>query len=73
MRHVSERIAQSVQIKPLLREINLDLAGYPFEWEYNLLDVDQINAFCLPGGKIGVFTGMLRGAERRPIGSGHRA
>ncbi len=34
-----------------------DLSGY--EWEYNLFDVNQANAFAMPGGKIAVFTGIL--------------
>lgn len=63
VRRVGERIARVVAIEPLLREINLDLTGYQFEWEYNLIESEQVNAFCLPGGKIGVFTGMLRVVE----------
>jgi len=30
-----------------------------WKWEVSLIDVDQINAFCMPGGKIGFFTGIL--------------
>ncbi len=31
-----------------------------FEWEVNLLvDDDMVNAFAMPGGKVGVFTGMM--------------
>jgi|TARA_B100001964_G_C14241244_1_gene605127 predicted Zn-dependent protease len=30
-----------------------------FKWEYNLIESKMVNAFCLPGGKIGVFTGIL--------------
>ncbi len=30
-----------------------------YDWEYNLLDSDEINAWCLPGGKIGIYTGIL--------------
>jgi metalloendopeptidase OMA1, mitochondrial len=30
-----------------------------FEWEYNLIDSPQINAFCLPGGKTAIYTGIL--------------
>ena len=56
----SRRIAEAVQIEPLQREINLQVADYPFEWEYCVIESPQINAFCLPGGKIGVFTGLLR-------------
>jgi len=30
-----------------------------YKWEYNLVDDPQINAWCLPGGKIVVYTGIL--------------
>jgi predicted Zn-dependent protease len=60
VQRVSRRIAEAVQIEPLQREINLHVADYPFEWEYCVIESRQINAFCLPGGKIGVFTGLLR-------------
>ncbi len=30
-----------------------------WKWEVNLIDGKQINAFCLPGGKIAFYTGIL--------------
>lgn len=30
-----------------------------WQWEVNLIGSKQINAFCMPGGKIAVFTGIL--------------
>ncbi len=30
-----------------------------FAWDVNLIQSDQANAFCLPGGKIAVYTGIL--------------
>ena len=30
-----------------------------YGWEVNVLEARQINAFCLPGGKIAVFTGLF--------------
>jgi predicted Zn-dependent protease len=32
-------------------------------WEVNVFDEKQVNAFALPGGKIGVYTGLLEVAE----------
>jgi len=29
------------------------------QWEFVLFDNSQANAFCLPGGKVGVYSGML--------------
>ncbi len=31
-----------------------------FEWEFNVLESDTVNAFCLPGGKVAVYTGMMK-------------
>jgi predicted Zn-dependent protease len=56
---VGQRLQKAAGIELLQREINLDVRGYIFEWEYNVLEDNQVNAFCLPGGKIGVFTGLL--------------
>lgn len=30
-----------------------------FDWEFNLVLSDQVNAFCLPGGKVVVYSGIL--------------
>lgn len=30
-----------------------------FSWEFNLIKSDEINAFCMPGGKIVVYEGLL--------------
>jgi predicted Zn-dependent protease len=30
-----------------------------FQWDYALIESPQINAFCLPGGKVAVYTGIL--------------
>jgi metalloendopeptidase OMA1, mitochondrial len=30
-----------------------------YEWEFKLIEDQQVNAFCLPGGKVAVYTGML--------------
>jgi len=34
-------------------------------WEITLFDGDQANAFALPGGKLGVYTGMLNVAQNQ--------
>lgn len=52
-----------------VREIGrrLAIAAAPedpgFEWEFNLIDSNQANAFALPGGKTAVYTGLLGIAE----------
>lgn len=34
-----------------------DLANY--QWEFNLIDDKQINAWCMPGGKVAVYSGIM--------------
>ena len=38
-------------------------AASSFNWQVSVVKSDQINAFCLPGGKIVVYTGILPVAE----------
>ncbi len=30
-----------------------------YQWEFNLIDDKQMNAWCMPGGKVAVYTGIL--------------
>jgi predicted Zn-dependent protease len=59
VRRVGKKIERAAEIEPLQREINLHMRGVKFQWEFNVLHDRQINAFCLPGGKVVVFTGLL--------------
>ena len=34
-----------------------------YKWEYNLVDDETVNAWCMPGGKIVFYTGILSVAE----------
>jgi predicted Zn-dependent protease len=38
-------------------------AGRNFQWAVSLVESPQVNAFCLPGGKICVYTGILPVAQ----------
>jgi predicted Zn-dependent protease len=60
VRRVAEKLVRAAGIEPLQREINLKVRGYRFEWEADVIRERQANAFCLPAGKIFVFTGILR-------------
>lgn len=47
----------------MVQEVGRKIAavtGRNYQWEFKLLDAkDTINAFCLPGGKVAVFSGIL--------------
>jgi predicted Zn-dependent protease len=45
--------------------INVPKSAHQGEWEVVVFDSEQVNAFALPGGKIGVYTGILKVAENQ--------
>ncbi|MGB5942617.1 MAG: M48 family metallopeptidase [Leeuwenhoekiella sp.] len=56
-----KRVGQQIQVAA---ERYMTALGYPgylndYRWEYNLVKDDAANAFCMPGGKIVVYTGIL--------------
>ena len=56
---VVARLARAADVEPLQREILLRVRGYRFEWEARVVRDDRVNAFCLPAGKMVVYTGIL--------------
>lgn len=42
-----------------------NLSGYlrDFRWEFNLVESEEVNAWCMPGGKVVVYTGLLPVAQ----------
>jgi len=57
VRRVGQRITRAVTDYYASKGISNQLAGY--KWEYNLIDDKTVNAWCMPGGKIVVYTGLL--------------
>ena len=57
VRRVGQRIARAVETYYAQNGISEKLNG--FKWEYNLVDDKAVNAWCMPGGKIVVYTGLL--------------
>lgn len=53
---VENRLVQCIA-NELLKHV--DSSVYDGEWEVVVFADDQVNAFALPGGKIGVYTGLL--------------
>lgn len=54
---VGRRIQEAVEEYFSERGISDLLEGY--QWEFNLVEGEEINAWCMPGGKVVVYTGLL--------------
>ena len=54
---VGQRIAAATE--QYLRENGMADEVKNFSWEFNLVKDPQVNAFCMPGGKIVVYEGLL--------------
>lgn len=57
VRRIGQRITKAVTQYYAQKGISNQLEGY--KWEYNLIDNKDANAWCMPGGKIVVYTGLL--------------
>lgn len=57
VKRVGERISKAVTKFYTEKGLAKELEGY--NWEYNLVDSKEVNAWCMPGGKIVVYTGLL--------------
>ncbi len=57
VKRVGSRIASAVTSYYKSKGLGSELEGY--KWEYNLVASDQVNAWCMPGGKIVVYSGLL--------------
>lgn len=65
----SVRLSADKEVTALVKEVGVNIARVTnrdynttaYQWEFNLVDNrKQANAFCLPGGKIFVYTGIFR-------------
>ncbi|MBM3788047.1 MAG: M48 family metallopeptidase [Acidobacteria bacterium] len=58
-----EHVVRSGEAVDLVKAIGAKISAVAedpgFRWEYNLIDSPQVNAFCLPGGKVAVYSGIL--------------
>jgi predicted Zn-dependent protease len=54
---VGTRIAKAITDYYTQKGLANELNGY--KWEFNLVDNKEVNAWCMPGGKVVVYTGLL--------------
>lgn len=57
VKRVGQRITKAVEDYYASKGLSKELEGY--KWEYNLVENNEANAWCMPGGKIVVYTGLL--------------
>ena len=58
---VGQKLASATE--KYLKENGLESELSNFSWEFNLVKDAQVNAFCMPGGKIVVYEGLLTVAQ----------
>lgn len=57
---LSKDAAKTALVKRVGDKLAAAAARPDFQWEFNLIQDDkQVNAWCLPGGKVAVYTGLL--------------
>src|SRR3954451_19125061 len=54
---VGTRISYAITEYYKEKGLTNELQGY--KWEFNLVDSKEVNAWCMPGGKVVVYTGIL--------------
>jgi predicted Zn-dependent protease len=57
VRRVGSRIASAITKYYNSKGLRNELAGY--NWEFKLVNNKEVNAWCMPGGKVVVYTGLL--------------
>lgn len=58
VKDVGGRIQKAVEQYCIENNMSDQLNGY--QWEFNLIEDPAINAWCMPGGKVVVYTGILK-------------
>jgi predicted Zn-dependent protease len=61
VRRIGTRLADASQHTAFLERIKMP--AQEFEWNFQVVRDKQVNAFCLPGGKVVVYTGIVPVAE----------
>lgn len=57
VKRVGQRLATAVEM--YLSEHGMQAETKEYSWEFNLVQDQSVNAFCMPGGKIVVYEGLL--------------
>jgi len=63
----TERVSNDRRINALVQRVGKRIAqaaaqpGY--KWQFFVIEKDELNAFCLPGGKVFVYTGLFKAVQ----------
>ena len=57
VKRVGTRISKAITDYYTQKGLASELNGY--KWEFNLVESKEVNAWCMPGGKVVVYTGLL--------------
>ncbi|QOG11311.1 M48 family metallopeptidase [Arcobacter sp. FWKO B] len=60
---ISNDLSQTKRVEDIGKRLASVAQRDDFKWEFALVENDQVNAFCLPGGKIVVYTGIFKVAK----------
>lgn len=59
-----EKVSRNPKLNEMVTRVGQRIAAAAnrpdYKWEFVVFEDDTPNAFCLPGGKVGVFTGILK-------------
>jgi predicted Zn-dependent protease len=57
IKDVGKRI--SIAVDKFMRANNMNKEAEAYKWEFNLIEDKTVNAWCMPGGKVVFYTGIL--------------
>jgi predicted Zn-dependent protease len=63
LNEIGENISSAVEL--FMRANKMTKEADSYKWEFNLIENEQLNAWCLPGGKVVFYTGILPVAKNR--------
>ena len=56
------KLSKDKRLVEMVKRVGMRIAkasGEPFDWEIELIESPELNAWCMPGGKMAVYTGIL--------------